>query len=176
MSLKFRTTSPSNNNASKCNAFSLAEVLVVLSIIGVIAGILLPVMVSAKEAGKRADALEELSQIGGAIQLYENDHDEMLPNASGNNCFHLAVDLHKFCQSFDPEFIRGTTPINSVIHSYLPSWEVYRSGADRMAPALLAEGGHKQTWFEETTTHQFPGSSVEYTTLGLELTLYTSVS
>jgi len=62
--------------------FTLVETLVVLGIIGVLAGILFPVLSSVKEAGRKASCLSNEHQIGLAGQLYSTDSDDRTPGTS----------------------------------------------------------------------------------------------
>lgn len=56
--------------------FSLVELLIVIAILSVLTGILLPVLASARERGRRASCQSNLKQIGLAFDLYlENNHD-----------------------------------------------------------------------------------------------------
>ena len=60
-------------------AFTLIEILVVIAIIATLAAILFPVLAVAKGSAKRTTALENISQIGKASALYQNDFDDHLP-------------------------------------------------------------------------------------------------
>src|SRR5213082_205693 len=62
--------------------FTLIELLVVISIIAILAGLLLPVIVKAKQRAKVAQAKVEIHNIVGAISKYEADYSRYPASAS----------------------------------------------------------------------------------------------
>jgi prepilin-type N-terminal cleavage/methylation domain-containing protein/prepilin-type processing-associated H-X9-DG protein len=61
-------------------AFTLVELLVVFTIIGVLAALLFPALRSAIAARDEAVALSNMRQVGVAFSLYENDNSYLLPS------------------------------------------------------------------------------------------------
>jgi prepilin-type N-terminal cleavage/methylation domain-containing protein/prepilin-type processing-associated H-X9-DG protein len=59
--------------------FTLIELLVVLAIIGLLAGILFPVLAQAREKARQTQCASNLRQIGMAINMYVQDHDGQFP-------------------------------------------------------------------------------------------------
>ena len=66
-------------NEAEDEAFTLVEVLVVISVIGILAALLLPVLGKAKEQGRATACLSNLRQLGVGLQLYVQDNENRLP-------------------------------------------------------------------------------------------------
>jgi prepilin-type N-terminal cleavage/methylation domain-containing protein len=59
--------------------FTLIELLVVIAIVAILAAILFPVFAKAREKARQTTCLNNQRQIATAVQLYAQDHDELLP-------------------------------------------------------------------------------------------------
>lgn len=62
----------------KKSAFTLVELLVVISIIALLMGILLPYLGQAREQSRRAACMANLHSIGQSIYIYANDNEDKL--------------------------------------------------------------------------------------------------
>jgi prepilin-type N-terminal cleavage/methylation domain-containing protein len=62
--------------------FTLVELLVVVAIIAILAGLLLPALASAKAKAKQAGCTSNLHQIGIGIQMYADDNRSLFPETT----------------------------------------------------------------------------------------------
>jgi general secretion pathway protein G len=71
--MKNITRKKRNNTARRQNAFTLVELLLVLTILAILAGIVLPRMSGSTEKAKVSAALTQISTFGTALGIYEVD-------------------------------------------------------------------------------------------------------
>ena len=114
-------------------SFTLVELLVVLAIIGVLAGLLLPVISKAKEAGRATACLSNLRQIGIALQLYTQDN---------NN--HLPVMRDRLFETNAPPSTNVLPGVDVVLSNYLGAVQVLRCPSDRKQ--IFEQTGSSYAW------------------------------
>lgn len=78
--LKFVGLGASPRHSSHCRrAFTLVEILVVVGIMVLLAGILFPVLARVREEGNKTTCVSNLRQLGLALQQYASDNAGVLP-------------------------------------------------------------------------------------------------
>ncbi|HWQ90563.1 MAG TPA: type II secretion system protein [Clostridia bacterium] len=97
-------------------AFTLIELLVVIAIIGILASLLLPVLSRAKRSAHTAACISNLRQIGLALNLYIQDHNNRLPSCGM---------LPSLCQN------SNQLPLTVVLQPYLQAKTIFQCPADR---------------------------------------------
>ena len=64
--------------------FTLVEILIVVVILGILAAIVIPQFTNASEAAKFSNLTSQLQTIRSQIALYQNQHNDALPDLSSN--------------------------------------------------------------------------------------------
>jgi prepilin-type N-terminal cleavage/methylation domain-containing protein len=70
---------PKLAKSNERRAFTLIELLVVIAIIALLAGMLLPALAQAKQAGKRIQCLNNLRNLGISLRIYVDDSEGFYP-------------------------------------------------------------------------------------------------
>ena len=79
-------------NASRRKAFTLVELLVVITIIGILVSLMLPAVQAAREAGRRTQCANHVKQIVLAMNSFHADFGELPKNIEPTGYADTAVD------------------------------------------------------------------------------------
>src|SRR5262249_49828839 len=116
-------------------AFTLVELLVVLSVIGLLISVRLPALARATDQTKRAQCASNLKQFALAMHIFANDNNDRLPTTSaGFWAWDVPSDVGTFVEStgspWTVMYCPGTSPLfsdadNRNLYNYaVPSYRV----------------------------------------------------
>ncbi len=134
-------------NPKDCaGAFTLVELLVVIGIISILAGMLLPALGRAKDQGRNTVCVSQLRQLGAATRLYAEDNNNRLPTAEllPTSPVNPTNPLPRICDVLGPEVGKANAATNS------PA--VFDCPADR--EGRFAAEGSSYEWNIELNGHR----------------------
>jgi prepilin-type N-terminal cleavage/methylation domain-containing protein/prepilin-type processing-associated H-X9-DG protein len=97
-------------------AFTFIELLVTITIIGILMALLLPALARTKETGRSAACLSNLHQIGLALQIYVQENQNRLP--------------YMYDKPLVPGLGTNGPTVNTVLSNYLGNMEVLHCPSD----------------------------------------------
>ncbi|MBQ6157699.1 MAG: DUF1559 domain-containing protein [Thermoguttaceae bacterium] len=100
------------------SAFTLVELLVVISIVTILLGLMIPAVQAAREAGRRAKCAANLRQSALAVQMYHNTHD-------GLPALCTTYKRYEFVEKTDTGTEVGTCGVQIFLLPYLEQGQVY---------------------------------------------------
>ena len=145
--------------------FTMIELLVVISVILILAGIITPVVNKVKRRAQRVKCLSNIRQCGQAIVMYTQDYDDRVPAANNKaNWWALFPDKKNL-----PDEIRCCpNEANKVVANFYSPFSppagtnVYITNLSADAPLLCEYDGGDGNWNAASDYHEGEGGNVYY--------------
>ena len=139
----------SNCRAPSSPGFTLIELLVVIAIIAILASLLLPALSKAKQKAQMLQCMNNLRNLGRALQLYANDNNDAVPDpsnlaAQGGNDLEQTLDVYK--RAGDGYVVLGAGAFYPISEGFGPNaelrvYQVFPFGATILGGSVGAKVG-----------------------------------
>ena len=98
----------------RSGAFTLVELLVVIAIIAILAALLLPTLGKSKEKAWQINCASNLKQLGYAIHMFADDHEDQLPGPIWQGVYDLYNDETERLPYYLTSYLGLPTPSSEV--------------------------------------------------------------
>ena len=135
----------------KSKGFTLVELLVVIAIIALLAGILFPVLSTARQKANQATCTSNLKEIGMGISLYCADYDQrMVPCISyGRKAKKAAEDIpdESPVSAIGQYSVTGGYAWSTILYNYVKNHKAFFCPSSLTEPGQEVTGGTKASTF-----------------------------
>lgn len=146
--------------ATGVRAFSLIELIIVIGIIGILTGMLLPVLARARDKARHLQCQNNLRQIGVGVLLYADDHNSRMPLAAPHELGGPQGVVPESDPWLPARMFGGSLPAEQrPLNSYLRNPAVFCSPCDKGEPLWWFDTARYQA---ESTCYDLYGSSYFY--------------
>jgi prepilin-type N-terminal cleavage/methylation domain-containing protein len=147
-----RPRSQHSSCAGRHRRFTLIELLVVIGVIAILAGLLLPSLIRARQKASCTSCLSQMRQIGIAFNMYLQDSEEWIPPLYDSRSHRLYTDYMDsyvdtpdiwLCPSGDKTPDRIDTPTGMVLHYGMTLYDYDDVDGDGIDNHLPGPGGSR---------------------------------
>ena len=135
---------PERTAPPACGGFTLVELLVVIAIIGILAGLLLPVLASSKAKANALYCQNNNKQLGVGWLMYADDHTQRLPNNFGGAAAESSANwaAGRLDWELTPDNTNITQLTEAAMGSYVSkNFSIYRCPSDSVLSPLQHSAG-----------------------------------
>jgi prepilin-type N-terminal cleavage/methylation domain-containing protein len=132
---------PTTTNSKKSTAFTLVELLVVISIIVILAGLSFPAVNGAMDSAKKTHAKSNAVQIAAAVSAYDMEYGKLPPLSSSSSSSDTTGDVGSFLTAILSGVSGNTNNSRAITFLEMPSYKKGKGGTNSDGAYLDPWGG-----------------------------------